>query len=61
MQSPTHETVVVDSSKNIRYVILAYRALAAEEARFFVRYAIARMRKKPNRNSEVRLYSIIGA
>lgn len=57
---PTVCNVLHDSTKNIRYELMAYRTLSEAELVQHVRYYITHAKKKPKKNSRVRIITIIG-
>ena len=60
MEAPTIKNILHDESKNIRYVILAYRTLTRNELLSWVRFGVSNMKKKPKRNSTYTFVTIIG-
>lgn len=62
MQFPDQKTVVVDSDRNVRYEVLAYRKLTQHEAVGYVRFYMANTpkRKRLKKNSVVQLMTTIG-
>lgn len=59
---PAVKNVLVDEENDVRYEVLAYRALSEEELLFAVRYSLAsgRPKRKPKCGSVVRLVTLIG-
>lgn len=60
MEMPNVVTEAIDETKNVRYEVVAYRKLTPNELVFAIRHALARMKRKPKKNSVCRLVAIIG-
>jgi hypothetical protein len=60
MDVPEVCNVLHDRSKNIRYELMAYRQLSQAELAQYVRHYLANTKKKPKKNSCVRIVTIIG-
>lgn len=60
MELPTVRNVLHDTAKNIRYELMAYRELSRAELVQNVRIYLANAKKKPKKNSRVRIITIIG-
>lgn len=60
MDMPHVCNVLHDQSKNIRYELMAYRKLSDAELVGYVRYYLAHAKRKPKKNSCVRIVTIIG-
>jgi hypothetical protein len=61
MESPNVVTVLTDTSKNIRYEVVAYRTLEQDELIMTVRAALSGMKRKPKKNTTCQLVTVIGA
>lgn len=61
MRMPNVLNVLIDRVKNVRYEVIAYRALKAHELRTAVRVFLSGVKRKPRINSVVRITTIIGA
>ena len=60
MDVPDVCNVLHDQTKNIRYELMAYRQLSEAEVVQYVRHYLANAKKKPKKNSCVRIVTIIG-
>lgn len=60
METPNVVTEAYDEAKNIRYQVVAFRKLSREEVIFYIRHALAGMKKKPKKNTTCRLVTVIG-
>jgi hypothetical protein len=60
MEAPNVSNVLTDPTKNIRYEVMAYRALSEQELLQAVRVAVSMMKKKPKKNTTYRFVTIIG-
>ena len=60
MEMPTVRTVLIDSGKNVRYEVVAYRELSQGETVMVVRNYLANAKKKPKKDSSVVIHTIIG-
>ena len=61
MEAPNVMNVLTDTTKDIRYEVIAYRALTEEELYMAVRVALGQMKRKPKKNSTCQIVTVIGA
>lgn len=61
MNMPNVVNVGIDEKMNIRYEVVAYRQLSAQEIKQAVILARSMMKKKPKRNSVCRFVTLIGS
>jgi hypothetical protein len=60
MEMPSVKNPIRDASKNITYVVVAYRTLSVAERTQMVRLHLSRLKKKPAKNSAVIIMTTIG-
>ena len=60
MEAPNVLNVLTDPQKNIRYEVMAYRALSEQELLQAVRIAVSMMKKKPKKNTKYTFITVIG-
>ncbi len=60
MEMPNVSTVLIDPAKNIKYEVLAYRQLNQDEMVFAIRMNLSKLKRKPKKNSHVKIITTIG-
>jgi hypothetical protein len=60
MEAPEIKSVLLDRDRNVRYEVYAYRILNEDELVMTVRLFLSSQKRKPKRNSQVEIYTIIG-
>jgi hypothetical protein len=60
MEMPNVVSVAMDSIKNIRYEVYAYRELDAQELRQTVFTYLQMAKRKPKRNTCIQIHTVIG-
>jgi len=60
MEMPSVLNVFTDPSKRIRYEVMAYRKLTAQELAFAVQEFESGLKKKPTKNKMYRINSLFG-
>jgi hypothetical protein len=60
MEAPNVKSVLLDRGRNVRYEVFAYRVLTEEELVMTIRLFLSSQKRKPKRNSQVEIHTIIG-
>lgn len=60
MEMPSVDNFVHDEERNVKFNIKAYRKLTPEEAITAMRFFYSQRKRKPKKNSQVIIMSLIG-